>query len=233
MMDSGSPPDPRILELLRRGTPVDPAAKGRVRERLGESILGTAAVSVAGVGGARVARSTASQAYGLVAAAFLAGSATGAAVYARFAGPAPAREVRVDRPAATEPTTRVEATPAVTSSAQPASPAPEVAPPSARLPSRRASGPSQLSAERRVLDEARRAVLQGDATTALGLVERHRLAFPSPILGEERAALEVQALGGAGRYSEARARGAAFRHHFPDSLYSPAVEATLATLPAE
>jgi hypothetical protein len=82
-----------------------------------------------------------------------------------------------------------------------------------------------------MLDEARRALVQGEPTHALEVLERHRHTFASPLLAEERSALEVPALAKAERYVEARTRGEAFRRHYPDSLYLPTVNATLAAMP--
>jgi outer membrane protein assembly factor BamD (BamD/ComL family) len=82
-----------------------------------------------------------------------------------------------------------------------------------------------------ILDEARSALLRGEAQQALDALERHRRTFPSPVLGEERDALQVQALVKAGRYAEARARGEAFGRRVPDSFYLPMVNAALASIP--
>ncbi|HEY6461482.1 MAG TPA: hypothetical protein VIY73_15050, partial [Polyangiaceae bacterium] len=87
-----------------------------------------------------------------------------------------------------------------------------------------ASPRSQLSAERMLLDEARAALVQGNPTVALDRLQRHRRTFASPVLGEERDAMEVEALARAGRVPEAQARADAFRRHYPRSLFLPTVE---------
>jgi hypothetical protein len=90
---------------------------------------------------------------------------------------------------------------------------------------------SSLLAEREILDRARDALAQRDGTQALALVEEHARAFPRPLLAEEREALAVQALVISGRSSEARARGAQFRATWPSSLFLPAVDASLESIP--
>jgi hypothetical protein len=90
---------------------------------------------------------------------------------------------------------------------------------------------SSLRAEREVLDRARSALSGGDATAALALLDRHTTEFPQALLAEEREALAVQALVIGGRYDEARARAARFRAAWPGSLFLPAVEASLASIP--
>lgn len=161
-------------------------------------------------------------------AAFVAGGVVGAVLYAKL-GPVPAPHiVFVDRPVPAptssglpvSPPESPSATPALAASSLPA----QSAPPNRGLP-------SQLSAERRILDEARSALLRGEAQQALDALERHRRTFPSPVLGEERDALQVQALVKAGRYAEARARGEAFGRRVPDSFYLPMVNAALASIP--
>ena len=62
-------------------------------------------------------------------------------------------------------------------------------------------------------------------------VQRHRRTFVSPILGEERDAMEVEALVKAGRYEDARARADAFRSRTPNSLFLATVEAAVASIP--
>jgi len=89
----------------------------------------------------------------------------------------------------------------------------------------------QLTAERVLLDEARGALVQGDPNRALDRIERHRRTFVTPILGEERDAMEVEALVKVGRAAEARAKASAFRRHTPDSLFLPAVESAVESIP--
>jgi hypothetical protein len=92
-------------------------------------------------------------------------------------------------------------------------------------------GASSLSEERALLDRARAALGAGDGERALAMTEVHQHRFPRPQLAEEREAIAIQALVVAGRYGEARARAARFREIAPDSLFAPAVEASLASIP--
>jgi hypothetical protein len=149
-------------------------------------------------GGAALSRSA------IAAVAFVLGGATGAALHAALAKPPPRQVVYVDRPA-----------PLAAPASSPASSAlaPPVAIASATTSAVTASRPqagsprvSQLAAERVLLDQARTALVEGDVARALEYVQRHRRTFVSPILGEERDAMEVEALVKAGRYEDARGR---------------------------
>jgi hypothetical protein len=90
---------------------------------------------------------------------------------------------------------------------------------------------SDLSAERELLDRARSAFAAGDPAATLASVNLHARRFPNGRLEEEREALAVKALVDAGRYDEARARGARFRIRFPRSFLSPTIDEALGTIP--
>ncbi|APR85801.1 Hypothetical protein A7982_11150 [Minicystis rosea] len=90
---------------------------------------------------------------------------------------------------------------------------------------------ASLAAERRLLEEALRALGEGRSAAALELLERHVREFPRGRLGEEREALFVRALARAGRVEEARARASHFRASHPNSILLPAIEATLGPIP--
>ena len=90
---------------------------------------------------------------------------------------------------------------------------------------------SSLPVERALLDAARTALEQGDATRALALTEDHASRFPHGQLGEEREALAIQALVLEGRYDLARSRAERLRAASPNSLFLPAVDATLSSIP--
>src|ERR1019366_7983048 len=115
-------------------------------------------------------------------------------------------------------------------------PLPSVPPVASGAPSTHAAAPaidasSSLSAERELLDRTRAALTAEDPDRALSLLSDHARRFARPQLGEEREALAIQALANAGRYDEARERGARFRAARPNSLFLPAVDATLASIP--
>jgi len=164
-----------------------------------------------------------------LAAVFLGGGAVGAAVHAAIR-PAPATQiVYVDR-FVTAPASASAAAPATSAVASGAAAAVESQPvPTARP--RAVATPAQLDQERAVLDEARTALQSGDGAAALAAIDRHARGFAHPELAEEREALAVQALVISGRYEDARARAARFRASSPHSLFMPAVDASLASIP--
>ena len=233
-VDLGPVPDPRDLDRLRNDVAVDGETKARVRARLAETVLAAAAVGAAGAGAPRVGRVLGAHTYearrgrvprrcrdgsGRLCAAHREVGASRGRGRAHGHGPGPQRPrgaaARVCR--GTGRAERRHGT------------APEAVGP--RLLPPRAAGTSQLSAERHMLDDARHALLQGEPARALEILERHRRAFPAPLLAEEHGALEVQALAKAERYGEARTQGEAFRRRYPDSLYLPMVDAALAAMP--
>lgn len=114
--------------------------------------------------------------------------------------------------------------------APPISPAsPSSVPPSA--PTSRV-GPSSIAVdtskeERALLDQARRALNEGDGERALLLVETHAKSFPRGALAEERDVLRIQALAAVGQVERARTAVEAFRKKYPASPFLPAVESRL------
>jgi hypothetical protein len=90
-------------------------------------------------------------------------------------------------------------------------------------------GDEALVAERRLLEDARRA-LGSSPATALEKIEAHERAHPRGQLVEERESLRIRALAAAGRGDEARARAARFRARYPQSLFLPAIDHTLQSL---
>jgi hypothetical protein len=144
--------------------------------------------------------------------------------------PAPERVVYVERPHLPEPVAPppVSSTPQQPTASAPGAPAVTAIPTRATAP---APSGSSLSAERAILDGARSALSAGEAARALSLLDEHARRFPKPQLGEEREALAIQTLIAAARYDEARARAARFRAATPNSLFLPAIEASLASIP--
>lgn len=75
----------------------------------------------------------------------------------------------------------------------------------------------QYAIELALLEPARSGIARGDFADALTALLRHRREFPAGQLAEERSALQVRALWGLGRVSQAEAAAAAFRQRYPRS----------------
>jgi hypothetical protein len=95
----------------------------------------------------------------------------------------------------------------------------------------RSTGSAALATPRVLLDTARAALGRRDSAGALEALDAHERQFPSSILLEEREALAIKALVGAGRRAEAEARGARFRSRYPNSILRPAIDDALGTIP--
>ena len=126
-------------------------------------------------------------------------------------------ESSVSTPVAEDPTGSVPpATPAAPfteGTPEPASvPAPRAAP--ARAP----SGTDSYALELKLLKPARAALARGDCASALAALTEHERRFRNGRLAEEREALRVTALSGAGRTDEARQVAGAFRKRYPQSV---------------
>ncbi len=112
----------------------------------------------------------------------------------------------------------------------PAAPSPVVVPP--RSPPResppsppwpRSSPASRLAEEGRVVLDARRALRDGDAASALRRLEAAHAAFSGGALAQEREALTIEALAQLGRREAAAARAQAFLRAYPGSPHAAAV----------
>ncbi|MGO8995068.1 MAG: hypothetical protein ACLQVI_17270 [Polyangiaceae bacterium] len=230
MTHAGPPPDPRVLELLRT-LPTPPAgARDRVRAKLIAAGSGPGGHEPGNDGGARSGTTVLGLGKGpLVTLALLIGGVGGALLHSALTRPPAPLVVYVDRPIAVTAADSETTTAASAPSLEVPTLATAVAP-ATRAPSPSA-GPSQLAAERAVLDEARAALVGGDAARALDRLGRHRRLFLNPMLAEERDAMEVEALVRAGRSTEARARAEAFHRHSPNSLFMPTVDSAIASIP--
>jgi hypothetical protein len=87
------------------------------------------------------------------------------------------------------------------------------------------------TAERVLLDAARRDLASGDVHGALLALSRHGDRFPRGKLGEEREAMWVNALVRAGEYATARTKAEAFRRRYPSSFLASSVDAAIAAIP--
>ena len=229
-----SPLDARDIARLRDmrdAEPPSPEVAARVRARLAVSVPGMHARG--GGGGAGPGSVAAGSAVGKVTiavTALLVGGAGGATIYAVLRPLPQPRIIYVPQPVVPPATSREPLLP----SAAPAEPLP--GPSASVVRSSPSAAPSssrttQLAAERVLLDEARAALVQGDPGRALDRVEQHRRTFANPILGEERDAMEVEALVKVGRAAEARTKADAFRRRMPNSLFLPAVDTAIESIP--
>jgi hypothetical protein len=92
-------------------------------------------------------------------------------------------------------------------------------------------GSSALGDEQRLVDTARSAVGRGAFSAALTTLDEDESQFRHGQLVEERELLRIQALTGAGRLDEAKARVLKFEASFPRSIFLPAVREAVDTLP--
>jgi hypothetical protein len=218
-----------LLESERRAEP--PAdALSRVWSRVAIAPLPTKPGTLESPAGSNAPvryRWLASHASGVAAATFLLGGAAGAILHATLEKPTPPRVVYLESPAAppapAPPETR---NPEAPRPSPPSLPATAPAPPQAT-----ASASTSLSAERALIDRARADLASGNAQGALSRLELHAHRFPKPQLSEEREALVIQSLVTLGRYDEARAVAARFKATNPGSLFLPAIEASLGSIP--
>ncbi len=84
---------------------------------------------------------------------------------------------------------------------------------------------AKAEAELGLLKRARAAVVAGNHSAALAHIDEHTRTYPSSRLREEREALRVAALSGAGRHAEARSAAARFVKSFPRSVLSAQMSA--------
>jgi hypothetical protein len=106
-------------------------------------------------------------------------------------------------------------------------PLPKPAPRLARA-TRPLTARESYAAERSLLQRAQVAYAGQDFSAALMLVAEHGRRFPNGRLAEEREALRVQSLAGAGRANEARRAVAAFAARFPRSVLLPRLQESVA-----
>ena len=86
---------------------------------------------------------------------------------------------------------------------------------------RSVSRQESYAAELRLLQRAQSEYTSQDFPDALVLVAEHARRFPNGRMAEEREALRVRSLAGAGRGDEARRALATFAEHFPHSALLP------------
>jgi hypothetical protein len=231
-MSERDPIDPGLAELFRRESLPEPPelARARVRARLegvipalgGEPPSDT--MTSLAHGGALGAKAVA-----LAAATFVAGGVLGGVVVAAWRPPSAPRIAYVERTSpAPSPTTAIAAAePPVV--APVASTAPVAEAPRGVL--RPPDAGDALAAERLLIDDARSRLVSGDPQAALARLQEHARRFPRGRLAEDREALAVQALVQSGQYDAARRRARELRSRWPESVYLPAVDTTLRSIP--
>ena len=224
-----------VAELLARGNGhvdrLDPEVRARLRARLLASALSGGEAAGGGSGAApahpgALGRVFLAKPVALLLTTFALGMGSGAALHSRLrsgATPATAAPAQAPPPAvapATSRSTPQPATPPHASTGCPAS--------SSRAPERPTDTDRGLGRERALLDQARAALVGGEASIALAALDRHRRMFPDGHLEEERDVLRVRALLAAGRAKEAQVEAGGFLHKHPASLFRPAVEEAIA-----
>ena len=83
---------------------------------------------------------------------------------------------------------------------------------------------STLREESRALAEARGLLRAGEASAALARLDQMQAQFPRGALGQEREALAIEALAGAGQSAAAHARAQAFLARHPTSPYTATLQ---------
>ena len=150
----------------------------------------------------------------------------GALLHSGFAEPRVVTEVRtIEVPAPPVAVTAVVPAPPPQAAPRPATPRPAAKDPDP--PGRDRA----LAEERSLIEQARSALVRGEARLATDALSRHAQLFPGGRLAEERESLAVQALMNAGDFAAARARARDFAANFPNSLLAPAVEAAVQSMP--
>jgi hypothetical protein len=124
--------------------------------------------------------------------------------------------------------------PAAPTMPQPEQAAPPTSPPVRANRSRSTAAAARepgtdVAGEIALLNDAQRALANGQPDRALALLERHARQFPRGSLTEERAAARIIALCDLGRVTAARAETAAFVRQFPSSPLGDRVRATCGT----
>jgi hypothetical protein len=226
-MTADLPPlEPEVRALLDEVEGPPPMIPGSLQAKMRGRIELALAAETA-TGGATPRRSMRLRQATMLGAAALVGAGVTHFVERMVAAPR-VEVVRVVVDAGPPPTASVhaDAVPAESASPEPA----RTASPSASAP-RPVAHDTDLALEGRLIDTARAALAHGDFEASLAAVGRHAKAFPGGRLAEEREAIAVQALAGAGRTAEARARAQTFRKNYPQSLFVPLVDAAVGPNP--
>ena len=234
------PLEPELAKLFaEEQVPTPPrAAATRVLGRVATSIaLASDAHDASGL-----LRGLGRRAIGLATTTFVLGAAVGAGVVLALRAAPVATVTHVEVPLASATLPPPAETPPSVPSALANDDEPSTSSPSPSVPAqpRRRGQPQpqpqstdadSLGAERAIIDEARSLLSTGDARGALQRLAEHARRFPKARLEEEREALAIQALVNMGDHAQARGRADTFRARWPSSVYLPAVDATIRSIP--
>ena len=99
-------------------------------------------------------------------------------------------------------------------------------------PAERPDPIAEAREESRLVGSARDALRAGAPRRALSLLDQARTRFPAGVLGQERAALGIEALFASGSKSEASERARRFLEAFPTSPHAARVRALVASSPS-
>jgi hypothetical protein len=213
--------DPQLQAIMERGRFIPRApdvVRARLLARARAAIVAldeTPAPVAVRVASSRGQRLRFALAAGFVSALVSAGAAGAFHAWSSRAAGLEAPVAMLDPPAAPAPAARLST---VASALAPA--APPAADPTIQRASRaRAISPVEsYAAELRLLQRAQSDYAAHDFSGALGLVAKHAHRFPNGRLTEEREALRVRSLAGAGHSKEARVAFATFARRFPRSV---------------
>ncbi|MGD0527907.1 MAG: hypothetical protein ABSE49_22430 [Polyangiaceae bacterium] len=208
---------PRVAALLRAGR-AERAPAGNTERLLDGLGVGAAAAGGVSLAGTAVRAWLRWMGLGLLVAAVSVPLAW--AIGARKARLEETDAAPVTAPERDAPLTLAPVTLAGRSLVERASPFAPPGPPHARVAPPPVLAAPSMEDELVHLREARRAIVHGDAATALTALEAQRREFPHGMLQEEAAALRVEALLVAGRSHEAERAADAFEAAYPSSPYA-------------
>lgn len=205
----GSPPKRTLDVLLERGRLIPTVPDDKRARALARARAASATSNVVGPSGAPVAHRRGWAITLAAAAAFVVGAAAAAAALRGRVQPTPLPPSPYANPVPCAVPTILSPTP---------NKAPDLdAAPEANRNEQSISAKEYYAAELGLLQRAQAAYQDGNFSTALLLVAEHRRRFPRGRLVEEREALHIKALTGAGRDNEARRAASAFSARFPRS----------------
>jgi hypothetical protein len=226
MKRPGPPPDPELEALLQRRKierEVPPDLRARVLARARATVAGDEIPPAQPwvPAPAPLARGRRVLRIALAASIAVAVGAVGAVAALRGFG---ARHSDVAPADGTPPAPRRSVSGGGHASTEPPAPAAESEPARPVRSARFGSKADPFTAELDLLQRAHGAYTRRDFSAALALIADHARRFPNGHLAEQREALRVRSLAGAGHADEAHRAAAAFAARFPRSVLLPRVE---------